>query len=72
MVTRMSRSNSKPDPLYERLNQIRMPAYKRLAAQAHLARAEAITDMIVAAVRRIQSLVHAARGLVAWPIRKAS
>ena len=72
MATRMSRSNCRPDTLYERLDQIRMPAYERLAAQAHLARAEAIADLIVAAVRPIQSLVHAARGLVAWPIRKAS
>lgn len=47
------------DPLYARLDDIRMPAYERLTARAHLARAEAISDLIVAAVRGLKSLAKA-------------
>lgn len=72
MVTRMSRSNSRPDPLYERLDQIQMPAYERLAAKAHLARAEAIAELIAAAIRKVQSLAHAAKELATWPTHRAS
>ena len=49
-----------------------MPSYERLAARAHLARAEAIAELIVAAVRKVQSLAHAAKELVAWPKHRAS
>jgi hypothetical protein len=42
--------------LSARLDDIQMPAYERLTARAHLARAEAISDLIVAAVRALQSL----------------
>jgi hypothetical protein len=50
-----------------------MPAYERLAAQAHLARAEAISDLIVAAVRAIESAAQNAREWwMAWPARRAS
>jgi hypothetical protein len=66
-------SRTKADlQLHGRLNEIRMPSYERLIAQAHLARAEAISDLIVAAIRGIQSLAHSARHLVAWPARRAS
>ena len=53
--------------------EIRMPAYERLAAQAHLARAEAIADLIVAAIQGGKSLARNARGWwMAWPARRAS
>ena len=57
--------------LYDRLDEIPMPAYERLAAKAHLARAEAIADLIATAIRKVRSLAHAARELVTWPKRWA-
>jgi hypothetical protein len=57
-----------PDSLYARLEEIRMPSYERLAARAHLASAEAISDLIVAAVRTLQS---AAKALTARRLRRA-
>ena len=64
----LSRTNA---DLQARLNEIGLPAYERLAAQAHLARAEAISDFIVAAVRAVQSLVQSARNLATWPTHRA-
>ena len=59
--------------LEARLREIRMPEYQRLTAQAHLARAEAIADLIVAAVRAMKSLTHSARDWwTTWPARRAS
>ena len=59
--------------LEARLREIRMPAYERLTAQAHLARAEAIADLIVAAVRALESATQNARDWwMAWPARRAS
>jgi hypothetical protein len=52
-------TNPDMDAIYARLDEIRMPAYERLAARAHLARAEAISDLIVAAVRALQSVAKA-------------
>ena len=56
MSNRLPRTRSSNDLLYTRLDQIRMPAYERLAAEAHLASAEAITDLIVASIRALQSV----------------
>lgn len=36
-----------------------MPAYERLAARAHLASAEAISDLIVAVIRAVKSVAKA-------------
>jgi hypothetical protein len=58
--------------LYERIDEIPMPSYERLAAKAHLVRAEAIAELIVAAIRKVQSLAHAARELATWPTHRAS
>ena len=49
--------------LQQRLNEIRMPPYERLVARAHLARAEAIADLIGAAIRAPKAL---ARAFAAW------
>ena len=54
MSNRVPRTRSSDDLLYTRLNEIRMPAYERLVAEAHLASAEAITDVVVAAIRALQ------------------
>jgi len=54
-----TRSN---DLLYTRLQEICMPAYERLAAEAHLASAEAITDLIVAAIRALQWVAKTVTG----------
>jgi len=56
---KLKKANPCEDPLYARLDHIRMPAYERLTARAHLARAEAISDLIVAAVRALKSLAKA-------------
>ena len=49
--------------LQERLNEIQMPSYQRLVAQAHLARAEAIADLVVAG---IQAVKRAAKAFAGW------
>lgn len=54
--------------LSARLDDIQMPSYERLTARAHLARAEAISELIVAAVRALQSL---ARALTRLRLRRA-
>jgi len=59
--------------LEARLRDVRMPEYQRLAARAHLARAEAIANLIVAAMRAVQSLAQNAREWwTAWPARRTS
>ena len=45
--------------LSARLDDIQMPAYERLTARAHLARAEEISDLIVAAIRALRSIANA-------------
>ena len=68
MSNRLPRTCSANDLLYTRLNEIRMPAYERLVAEAHLASAEAITDVVVAAIRPLQSVRKA---LAARRLRRA-
>lgn len=58
--------------LEARLREIDLPPYERLAAQAHLARAEALSDAIVGTARGIRSLVRAAGNLFAWPKHRPS
>jgi hypothetical protein len=48
--------------LQERLDEIRMPSYERLVAQAHLARAEVIADLIAAAIHAPKTLAKAVAG----------
>ena len=67
----LSRTNAGSPDLEARLNEIEMPSYERLVARAHLARAEAISDLIVAAIRGMQSLAHTARSLAQWPTHRA-
>ena len=62
MNYKLKRTNPEADALYARLNEIQMPAYERLTAQAHLARAEAISDLIVAVVRALKSVAKALTG----------
>jgi len=57
-----------PEGLYARLNEIQMPASERLAAQAHLASAEAISDLIVGAIRALQFV---AKALLTRRLRRA-
>lgn len=56
MNYKFKRTNPETDALYARLDEIRMPSYERLSAKAHLARAEAISDLIVAVVRALKSV----------------
>jgi len=48
----------KASDLSARLDEIQMPAYERLTARAHLARAEEISDLVVAAIRALQSVAN--------------
>ena len=50
---------AKANDLSARLDEIQMPAYERLTARAHLARAEEISDLIVAAIRALRSVAKA-------------
>ena len=72
MTSRIRGTNSRGISLQERLDQIQMPSYQRLTAQAHLARAEAIADLIAAGIRKLGSFAHSAKALVAWPTHRAS
>jgi len=71
MNRKLSRTNAGAT-LQRRLDEINMPSYERLTAQAHLARAEAISDLIVAGVRAVQSLATTIRELLTWPKHRAS
>lgn len=53
--------------LYGRLDEIKMGEYERLMAKASLARAEAVSQLLHAAVRGLQRLL---RALVVRPIRR--
>ena len=68
MKTTLNRTNSDRDLLRVRLDEINMPSYERLIAQAHLQRAEVITDLIVAIARKVKAL---AKALVVRPLRRA-
>ena len=67
MKTKLRGTSPARDPVYAQLDQIRMPAYERLMAEAHLARAEAIADLLAAAARKIKSL---GRVFLVRPIRR--
>lgn len=67
MKTRLNRTNADLDFLRARLNEIEMPSYERLTAQAHLERAEVLTDLIVAFARKMKALTNA---LVVRPMRR--
>ena len=56
MNDELSRTNAK---LQARLDEIQMPSYERLTAQAHLARAEAIAELIAAVLRAPKALAKA-------------
>ena len=56
--------------LQQRLDEIQMPSYERRVAQAHLARAEAIADLIVGAVNRLKALAKAFAGWRARTLAK--
>jgi Tfp pilus assembly protein PilE len=40
------------------LSEVQMPSYERLVAQAHLDRAEAIANLIAAAIRSVKTLAN--------------
>jgi predicted MarR family transcription regulator len=62
----MSYKRARDGLLQQRLDEIQMPSYERLVAQAHLARAEAIADVIVRAVNGLKAL---AKAFAAWRAR---
>jgi predicted MarR family transcription regulator len=62
----MSYKKTPDDLLQQRLDEIQMPSYERLVAQAHLARAEAIADLIVGAVNGLKAL---AKAFARWRVR---
>ena len=55
----MNNESRRACDLSARLDQIHMPAYERLTARAHLARAEEISELIVAAIRAVQAMANA-------------
>lgn len=67
METRLNRTNADRELLRARLDEIVMPSYERLIAQAHLERAEVIADLIIAVVRKLKALTH---WLVVRPVRR--
>ena len=66
----MSYKKTPDDLLQQRLDEIQMPSYERLVAQAHLARAEAIADVIVRAVNGLKALAKAFAGWRARTLAK--
>jgi len=68
MKTTLNRTNSDRELLRARLDEIVMPSYERLTAQAHLERAEVISDLIVAVARKVKALTQS---LVVRPWRRA-
>ena len=68
MENKMNRTNPDLDILYSRLNEIRMTPYERLTAEAQLARAEAIAELLVRTAHTVKKL---ARTLVVRPVQRA-
>ena len=66
----MSNKRARDGLLQQRLDEIRMPSYERLLAHAHLARAEAIADVIVRAVNGLKALAKAFAGWRARALAK--
>ncbi len=62
----MRRSNER-EFMYRRLDEVRMSDFERMQARAHLERAEAIADLIVAGSRAVSRLF---RKLVVRPLRR--
>lgn len=67
MERKLNRTNRELGTLIERLKEVRMPEYERLAAEAHLARAEAIADLLVRAAGTLKAV---ARRRVIEPVRR--
>jgi hypothetical protein len=62
----MSYKRAQGSLLQQRLDEIQMPSYERLVAQAHLARAEAIANLIAGGVDGLKALAKAFAG---WRVR---
>jgi hypothetical protein len=67
MSTKISKSNDSLAFFNSRLDEIRMNGHERLKAKAHLARAEAMADLFLAAVHAIGRLLKPAP---AKPVRQ--
>jgi hypothetical protein len=59
MTDRLSKTSAEPAEISALLDRVQMPDYERLSAQAHLARAEAIADLMVRAGSAMRSLARA-------------
>ena len=68
MKVMLNRTNADRELLRTRLDEIVMPSYERLTAQAHLERAEVIADLIIAVARMVKALTQS---LVVRPWRRA-
>jgi hypothetical protein len=67
MTPYISNSNPEKSTPYESLRQVRMNAQDRLLAEAHLARAEAMVDFLLAAIELLKKCLQA---LVLRPYRR--
>lgn len=67
MKPNVNKSNAGLKAIEARLDEIRMPSYERMLAKAHLARAEAVADLIVGVARFVKKSVAA---LFLRPIRR--
>jgi siroheme synthase len=71
MKTKLKKSNDHPKMdstdllIRERLREVRMGEYERIVAQAHLARAEAIAELLVRAAALAKKAV---RGVLGRPL----
>jgi len=65
---KLNRTNADRELLRARLEEINMPSYERLIAQAHLERAEVLSDLIVAVARKVKAVTKL---LVVRPVRRA-
>lgn len=69
MSSTISKSKLEGTTPLDRLQQIRMGAYDRIVAEAHLARAEAIADLLVGAARFLDAGL---RALVVRPFQRVT
>ncbi len=69
MSSVISKSKPEGETPYDRLQQIRMGAYDRILAQAHLARAEVMADVLMAMVEFVKK---GARALVLRPFQRVT
>jgi len=66
-INRFRADDSGTDAIRERLREVRIGEHQRLIAEAHLARAEAIADLLARAIQSVRGATRALRARLDRP-----